>query len=64
MKQSHLATAAFWIGLVGLYLQAANAQMPPRPPMPIPVRRPRACCRRYQPRSRRQPRRGRHQYPR
>jgi len=36
MKQSHLATAAFWIGLLTLFGWQASAQIP-RPPMPIPV---------------------------
>jgi hypothetical protein len=38
MKQSHLATAAFWIGLLSLFGWQASAQIPapPRPPMPIP----------------------------
>jgi hypothetical protein len=35
MKQSHLATAAFWIGLLTLFGWQASAQIP-RPPMPIP----------------------------
>ena len=38
MKQSHLATATFWIGLLSLFGWQASAQIPapPRPPMPIP----------------------------
>ena len=36
MKQSHLATAAFWVGLLTLFGWQASAQIP-RPPMPIPV---------------------------
>ena len=35
MKQGHLATAAFWIGLLTLFGWQASAQIP-RPPMPIP----------------------------
>ena len=35
MKQSHLATAAFWVGLLTLFGWQASAQIP-RPPMPIP----------------------------
>jgi hypothetical protein len=35
MKQGHLATATFWLGLVILFGWQANAQIP-RPPMPIP----------------------------
>ena len=37
MKQSHLATAAFWVGLLTLFGWQASAQIP-RPPMPIPNR--------------------------
>ena len=37
MKKSHLATAAFWIGLLTLCAQgAAQIPQPPRPPLPIP----------------------------
>jgi hypothetical protein len=39
MKQSHLATAAFWVGLLTLFGWQADAQIP-RPPMPIPPRPP------------------------
>jgi hypothetical protein len=38
MKQGHLATAAFWVGLLTLFGWQASAQIPqpPRPPLPIP----------------------------
>jgi hypothetical protein len=35
MKQGHLATAAFWTGLLTLFGWGASAQIP-RPPLPIP----------------------------
>ena len=35
MKQSHLATATFWLGLLTLFGWQADAQIP-RPPMPGP----------------------------
>ena len=36
MKQSHLATAAFWIGLLTLFGWQASADQVLRPPLPIP----------------------------
>jgi hypothetical protein len=38
MKQGHLATAAFWTGLLTLFGWGASAQIPapPHPPLPIP----------------------------
>ena len=36
MKQGHLATAAFWIGLLTLFGWQASADQVLRPPMPIP----------------------------
>jgi hypothetical protein len=38
MKQGHLATAAFWVGLLTLFGWGASAQIPqpPRPPLGIP----------------------------
>jgi hypothetical protein len=35
MKQGHLATATFWVGLLTLFGWGASAQIP-RPPLPIP----------------------------
>ena len=37
MKQGHLATAAFWVGLLTLCGWQASADQVLRPPMPIPV---------------------------
>jgi hypothetical protein len=39
MKQGHLATATFWVGLLSLFGWGASAQIP-RPPMPIPAHPP------------------------